>query len=137
MTSNCSDAHQLFPQFQIEARFVKYVNTALWRQAKDYHKKRYSQKQFIDIEDVETISDGQDVIRHLTNRNLFASLENRALYTAVQGLTPRQQYILYAYAVQRFTFQEIADQLNVSQQTISKTYQRVIMKLRQTLKGED
>ncbi|MFG6149917.1 sigma-70 family RNA polymerase sigma factor [Halobacillus sp. B23F22_1] len=132
---NRSYVNHLFYQYQIEARFVNYVNTALWRQAKDYHKKRKSQPLLIALENVEIISEQQDVLSHLTERDLFEALESKTLYLAVKKLTNRQQFILYAYAVEMFTFQEIADQLGISQQSASKTYQRVMVKLRQTLKG--
>ncbi|MCP3029161.1 sigma-70 family RNA polymerase sigma factor [Halobacillus sp. A5] len=136
-TKNCRYVNPLYDPEQIEARFVNYVTTALWRQAKDYHKKRYSHQQSINVEDIEMISADEDVIQHLTERDLFESLENKELYRAVKKLTDRQQYVLYTYAVERFTFQEIADQLEVSQQSVSKTYRRMMTKLRLTLKGDE
>ncbi|MFC7061723.1 sigma-70 family RNA polymerase sigma factor [Halobacillus seohaensis] len=134
---NQSYVNQLFYQYQIEARFVSYVNTTLWRAAKDFHKKRrnWTGQHMWEIETIAITDHSADIVTRLTKTNLLASLENPELHQALQQLSERQQMILYEYAVELSTFKEIAEKLDVSQQSVSKVYQRVVIRLRHALKG--
>ncbi|MCP3030081.1 sigma-70 family RNA polymerase sigma factor [Halobacillus sp. A1] len=136
-SKNGNDINELFYPCQSEAKFVSYVNTALWRAAKDYRKKCYTLKdQYVmDVEKIELADITKEEPVHY--QDLYESLEDKILYHTIKQLSQRQQFILYEHAVDLYTFKEIADELSVSQQSVSKSYQRAVIKLRGAYQGGD
>ncbi|WP_173917371.1 sigma-70 family RNA polymerase sigma factor [Halobacillus sp. Marseille-Q1614] len=120
---------------KIEAKFVTYLNTSLWRAAKDQQKKVWTWKD-LHILNAEHIDNSSPVHEDsLTYDTLFETFENKKLYHALKQLSQRQKFIMYKHAVELYTFKEIADQLGVSQQSVSKSFQRARMKLKNTQGG--
>ncbi|MFD2924677.1 sigma-70 family RNA polymerase sigma factor [Halobacillus naozhouensis] len=140
-TKNRSRVNQLFYHYQIEARFVTYMNTTMWRCAKDYQKKRQrwheshaltlnqSVGEDLTVLDVMTIEDTNPA-GWGEESDPFELVTCPQLQTIISRLTVQQRLILYDHVANQLSFREIADKLGVSQQSTSKSFHRVMKKLR-------
>lgn len=79
----------------------------------------YQEKAFADA-----IGPSEDIVDHITSENLFNSLRK---------LTDRQKEILSLVFVKEMTDKEIAQQLGITQQAVSKTRRNVIKYIRKEL----
>ncbi|WP_082235145.1 sigma-70 family RNA polymerase sigma factor [Halobacillus massiliensis] len=123
-------------QDKVEAKFVTYLNTALWRAAKDQQKKMGTWKD-IHLQNEYQIDSCSAVYEEAVSyETLFEMVESKKLYHGLKQLSHRQKFIMYKHAVELYTFKEIADQLGVSQQSVSKSYQRARLKLKNTQGGQ-
>ncbi|UOQ92096.1 sigma-70 family RNA polymerase sigma factor [Halobacillus shinanisalinarum] len=139
-SENRSYVNQLFYHYQIEARFVTYINTVLWRYAKDYQKKRKTWRDWHvlkldqsvgeDLTVLDVMADKSiDLNRWGEERDPFESVANRHLHRAIGRLPSRQRRILKDHIAEQMTLSEIASKLGVSQQSVSKSFHRMMRKL--------
>ncbi|UOR13766.1 sigma-70 family RNA polymerase sigma factor [Halobacillus amylolyticus] len=137
---NRSYVNQLFYHYQIEARFVTYINTVLWRYAKDYQKKRkhwcdwhvfkLDQSVGEDLTVLDVLADERVDLDHWTvGRDPLESVTNRHLHREIGRLTSRQRQILDDHIAEQMSFSEIANKLGISQQSVSKSFHTMMRKL--------
>ncbi|WP_163528762.1 sigma-70 family RNA polymerase sigma factor [Halobacillus ihumii] len=140
-TKNRSRVNQLFYHYQIEARFVTYMNTTMWRCAKDYRKKRQRWHDSHRLTLNQPVGEDLTVLDVMTVEDTnfsgwgeegdsFELVTCPRLQTVISRLTLQQRLILYDHVANQLSFKEIAEKLGVSQQSTSKSFHRIIRKFR-------
>lgn len=131
-----------FRQFYIEIRFTRYLAKVIWRYARDFRTKdqRYAAHyltildQPINQEEASTthkdqLADSRESV-HSEEESLLNQVDDYRLQEALKQLTDKQLKVLNFYYAYHITQQEIAHQLGVSQQSISRTIDTTLHKLR-------
>lgn len=143
--------NEAFRRFYIEKQITGYLSKVIHHKARDYTRKYLKDKEacvttldqplkadttstFLDLVSSEE-DDAMDVLLNAMT-NLQQHVSRPGLYTALNSLTDRQQVILNFYFLQNYTHKEIGDLLSISQQSVSKTYQKALFHLRKVLKEE-
>lgn len=158
-TKEAKDAlDHAFRKYYAELRLIRTLSNTLKRHAIRYDQKRnrQSERQLLILDQpVSYVTDSEttnlDLIQDTTaiaidetvlekEDSLENIIENPTLYDAIRSLTPRQVYILESYYLRGMTDTEIAKKDGVSQQSISKTRNKALSKLRKHLleqKGDE
>jgi RNA polymerase sigma factor (sigma-70 family) len=143
--------NEAFRRFYMEKQVTGYLSKLIHHKARDYTRKYQKDKElcantldqplkadttftFLDL----VSSEEDDAIDVLLNAmtTLQQHVSRPGLYTALNSLTNRQQVILNLYFLKNYSHREIGDVLGISQQSVSKTYQKALSHLRETLKEE-
>ncbi|GGJ97140.1 hypothetical protein GCM10007063_19440 [Lentibacillus kapialis] len=142
---------QAFRQFYMEIRFINYIAKVLWRYAKDFRiKKHRNATHYLPIldqpiqikEESSTITYKDQLLDHNGDdtseaEGLLAQVEDLQLQKALTQLTDKQLKVLDSYYVHNMTQKEIARNLGVSQQSISKILKTSLDNLKECYqKGE-
>ncbi|WP_405099899.1 sigma-70 family RNA polymerase sigma factor [Oceanobacillus sp. FSL H7-0719] len=144
---------QAFREHVAELRLISQLSNELRRHAIRYDQKfnLYRKKQLLILDQPIHKDGGTSILDVITNEHtssvdeaalknsqcLEYHIENPTLYQAILSLTPRQKYILNASYLFNMTDTEIAAKEGVSQQTISKTRNKALRKLRKQLLTEE
>lgn len=132
-----------FRQFYIEIRFISYIAKVIWRYAKDLRiKNQRNGAHYLFILD-QPIHKGESSTTtykdqliddsgndHSKEKNLLDQVEDFHLQEALKQLTDKQLRVLDSYYVYNITQKEIAYNLGVSQQSVSKTMKTALDKLK-------
>ncbi len=138
---------QAFQEHVAELRLISQLSNELRRHAIRYDQKfnKYRKQQLLILdqpikkEDINTsmvdvltndLTPPVDEAAIRNSQHLEYHIENLTLYYAILSLTPRQRYILNASYLFNMTDTEIAAKEGVSQQTISKTRNKALRKLK-------
>ncbi|MCA0174574.1 sigma-70 family RNA polymerase sigma factor [Bacillus sp. RAR_GA_16] len=140
--------NEAFRRFYMEKQVTGYLSKLIHHQARDYTSKYKKDKEacsttldqplkadatstFLDL----VCSEEDECIDILLNTmtTLQQHVSRPALYEALNNLTHRQQVILNLYFLKDFTHREIGDYLGISQQSVSKTYQKALSHLREAI----
>lgn len=133
-----------FRQFYMEIRFINYIAKVLWRYAKDFRvKNQRDNAHYLFILDQPIQMKGEDSA--LTHKDqlvdhhgghtpekecLLDQVEDFRLQYALKELTEKQLSVLDRYYAYDMTQKEIAYDLGISQQSISKIMKTALAKLK-------
>ncbi|EZH65884.1 hypothetical protein DH09_13710 [Bacillaceae bacterium JMAK1] len=129
-----------FQSFYLNAQFTRYVSKTLYWTAIQYDQKRRKQRArnplIVDNPSVTdyTIAVEPDYSIVCETLDVQSWSSNPRLSHALTKLTPQQKKILIGYYKFELTNQEIADQLNVSQQAVSRMRLSTIRFLQNVMK---
>lgn len=135
---------QSFRRFYIEIRFINYITKVLWRYARDFRSKsQRDESRYLTILDQPIQNKGESPTvtykDQVTNDNesdvnlkgaLLDKIGDSHLQEAIKQLTDRQLKVLDSYYVDNATQKEIAHYLGVSQQSVSKTVETALTKIK-------
>ncbi|RWZ54773.1 sigma-70 family RNA polymerase sigma factor [Halobacillus fulvus] len=140
---------EAFKVYYFGLRFTSYVSTSLYFHSVNFDKRmrRFEERNALTLDQPVGDEEGttfKDQLADEPNGNdeemetsLEESVESEALLEAYALLTDKQQEILtYAY-VHQWKDVEIARKLGTSQQSVSKSHQRALKKLKQLLEGKE
>lgn len=141
---------QSFRQFYIEIRFTHYIAKVLWRYARDFRSKRQrdgAHYLFIldqpiqDEKESSTVTYKDLLVSHNETdfqggESLVDQVEGFNLQEALKQLTDKQLRVLSNYYVYYMTQKEIAYYLGVSQQSVSKTMETALDKIKDFYEGK-
>ncbi|WP_342424619.1 sigma-70 family RNA polymerase sigma factor [Paenibacillus sp. FSL E2-0178] len=122
----------------IERRFVSYISSMLHYNSINFDKKKrkYTDRFSLIFDEVSEMEDSYTEDEG-SNENTFENLEdqisNPFIFAAFMSLTERERKILNLTMCQNLNDTEIAHQLGVTQQSISKTKKNAIRKLRNSM----
>lgn len=130
-----------FRNFFFELRFTTYISSLIRNAAIDFDKKlRKHQKGLVfysnnDLSHLHVVQPSLQIQPDLDldSFQLEDMITNEALYEAIQQLTRKEKWVLFATYVWNYSDTEIACIKKVSQQSISKTRLRALDKLRKHL----
>lgn len=138
-----------FNNFIFKIKFLDYINKTLNFTNKEYKRKLYTMNKneklilnecakenntdyMYNIEDKSF-----DLIKEVYNLNESIDFKeivnNLFLLKEIMKLTERQKLILYKCVIEEKTDTAVAEELNVTQQAVSKTKKKILDKLRKTL----
>ncbi|KSU83986.1 hypothetical protein A2U94_19695 [Bacillus sp. VT 712] len=144
---NRENLDKAFQEFYAEVRLTHYLSMLLKFYAQKYYvktTKHFNHYQLImdkpqesGISFAELVSSDEEIIDIFlkTSNNLIDFIKDQKLCQIINSLTTKQQQILNLSFVYQFSHTEIGALLGVSQQYVSKTYQKILNKIR-TLYGE-
>jgi RNA polymerase sigma factor (sigma-70 family) len=141
---------EAFRKFYAEIRLIHYISKLISRVSRDCYQKEKKQNRKRLIlhnlnRDDQAVKEGWeqrlpgkeeeaiDIIVRNT-KSLLDSVSDPFLYQALQQLTKRQLDILELYFLYNFTHAEIGQVLGISQQSVSKSYNRALHTLREIYK---
>ncbi|TGB01310.1 sigma-70 family RNA polymerase sigma factor [Halobacillus salinus] len=139
---------QTFKAYYFDVRFTSYVSTSLYFQSVNFDKRarRFAGRNALTLD--QPIGDGEgttfkDQIADpngeyfLKEDNLEACVEDEKLIKALATLTDRQRRILNLAYFKQWSDTAIANEFDVTQQSISKSHRTALMKLKNEMtKGE-
>jgi RNA polymerase sigma factor (sigma-70 family) len=142
---------QSFRQFYTEIRFINYISKVLWRYGRDYRiKNQHNRARYLFILDQPIKTNGQPSTITYKDRlaepkesstskedSLLDQVENVQLKNALKKLTGKQLEVLDSYYVHNLKQEEIANNLGVSQQAVSKIMKTSLDKLRSQYEKEE
>lgn len=118
----------------LQNQFTAYLSKAIYRRKKDVLQKRAYRLQHEVPTDPQADSTLENFSVYMPE--LFPmEFENNALETALNQLTPRERYILFAHILDEVGFEALGGRLGLKYSGAAVAYHRVIHKLRKMLKG--
>lgn len=140
---------EAFKRHHFRLKFLSYLSKTLYFNSIQFDKKkREENKRNLLILDapisdkdnsllIDQIASNEPEIENtlLTNSSLEEHLSNQKLLQCFKNLTQYQKEILTLYYVNSYTDTQIAKMQNKTQQTISKTRKKALLKLRRQIKG--
>lgn len=139
---NWDKLNQAFREFYIEIRFINYIAKVIWRYARDFQTKHQrNEDHHLFSLDQPVHKDGSTMTykdqladdkkdKTSEGKNLLNQVEDYYLQKALKQLTCRQLRVLNSYFAHHFTQKEIACQLGISQQSVSKTLKNALDKVK-------
>lgn len=132
-----------FRGFYFNIRFTAYISSTLYFHAVNLDKKIRKLNYRFPITLDQPVKDDSDMslkdmtIYHedfeLKSNNILDYITDSNIYEAVKGLTPNQRQILYLVYIKGWTDSEVGNYLKKSQQTVSKSRNKALKKIRRDL----
>lgn len=149
---NQDTLNQLFKQFYSEIRLIKYISKLLHNNSVNYDKKQRKNKErcaLILDQSASYNDDDQTTLVNLipsetaaivsmlmeNSPHLEECIDHPKLYQALKMLTPNQKKIIDLAYVRELKDTEIAKLLGVSQQSVSKTHKKALIRISNYLEG--
>ncbi|WP_379162723.1 sigma-70 family RNA polymerase sigma factor [Paenibacillus sp. sgz5001063] len=148
-TTNQAKLNQAFKAYLFAIRFTKYLSSLITNSRIDYLRKikKEEERELLIFDkpgsDEDTVSlgeilsnvyNGDDIPQVTVDPDVFQSqLNNEWLYDGFSQLTPKQKYVITLAYSSSSRDSEIALLLHVTQQSVSKTRQRSLQKLKQCI----
>lgn len=139
-----------FRQFYIEIRFINYIAKVIWRYARDFRSKnKRNEAHYLFILDQPILREKSAATTYKDQlvddrendtpeqESLLEQVEEYHLQEVLKQLTEKQLKILDSYFVYNITQKEIAYNLGVSQQSISKTMKAALNKLKNAYEARE
>lgn len=110
-------------------KFTKYINTIIKNTSINYFKKqKYIKQKELELIELDNVSlsykdDGtiflcENTVSHKKLEDLFSNEEH---YKAMKTLTDRQKLVLYLTILEKFSYESIAEMLNIDVVTVRTT----------------
>ena len=122
--------------------FTAYVVKALERAKVRYLVKKYEYERKIILFDSfegDKFAENVDLVpfsfEDFKEQNIIDSIENDSLLISILKLKEKERKVLNLHAVYKMKHTEIADILGVSVSSVEKTYQRVLAKIKDDMRG--
>ncbi|OYD09646.1 sigma-70 family RNA polymerase sigma factor [Paludifilum halophilum] len=136
------ELEQSFREFCVEVQWWSYISKVIQHAARDKIQKQKKDQfqmplildQPIEEGSAETLKDRVKA-REKPTGSLFAQVKNPDLFQSCEHLTDKQRQVLDLHYQQGLTFREIAKEMRVTPQAISKTHRNAVKILRQALEG--
>lgn len=117
--------------YELRIRFIKYLSVSM-----NHYRGRYCELKSLRANRgilegnmrCVTVSDPYGI--SVLNYDLQLQLEDENLLFAIQQLSPRERYVLFARAVDERSFKEIAVKLNISYKGAAAVYYRAVTKVK-------
>ncbi|MDF0725781.1 sigma-70 family RNA polymerase sigma factor [Cytobacillus sp. S13-E01] len=138
-----------FITFYSKIRLISYFSKAIHFASQDFDKKQrlfQSRNQLLlnqpfsneDGNETGTLLDSiADDRSEIKLEELFENLEDyiqeKSLYQAISSLTLKQKHILYLSYIKNLSDTHIAERLNISQQAVTKTKNKALVKVRRNI----
>jgi RNA polymerase sigma factor (sigma-70 family) len=152
---NKGNLNEKFKQFYLELRLTKYLSTLLHYDSINFDKKKrkladrfpllldqpvnYGGEELtllVDIIPSDGVVKESELIFHKSH-SLEEHLTDMRLFEAIKILTDRQKRILELSYIEQMSDRRISIELGVSQQSISKTRNKALSRIKEFLKGGD
>ncbi len=137
---------KVFREHVFEYKFISYVTTYFYYESVRFDKKIRSKNKIEPIILDSTVNEGVSMkdtlassIHEATLKNTNSIKEifsNEKLAGSFQVLTPHQRSILILYYVDGYKDYEIAQQLNVTPQAVSKNKRSAVQRLKKLMEGD-
>ncbi|WP_078598379.1 sigma-70 family RNA polymerase sigma factor [Evansella clarkii] len=142
---NTDELNQAFKRYYTELQLINYISHLINHYSRDFYRKKNREKYFyvFAFED-ESLFDskvppnqpggntvGEESLIEISS--LLEAIQDKTIYEALIRLTDRQLFILNLHFVYQLSHTEIAEKLNVSQQSVSKTIKKSLNKLRNSI----
>ncbi|MCR8641998.1 sigma-70 family RNA polymerase sigma factor [Paenibacillus sp. N1-5-1-14] len=144
---NMQALNQAFRTFYTEMRLIRYISSLIHYTSIDYDKRyrRYAQRFPLTLDEPLTNEDTggsskREQVRAMDSDQVGDRLEQLdidiKLHTAILELTAKEKLILTRIYIEQLTDTEVAKQLELSQQAVSKMKNQALKKLRKAVKDE-
>lgn len=118
-------------------QFTKYLVTAVQRRKWDYINQQ-SRTVSIDNSLVLVLAEEMFCVDHYFLNELPAleDLENDNLIRALKGISEKERYVFLSHVLEEKSFEELAEELNLSYKGAAAMYYRSIQKIKNKIGGE-
>ncbi|MEK4539167.1 sigma factor-like helix-turn-helix DNA-binding protein [Peribacillus sp. FSL K6-1552] len=131
---------QAFQAFYFYVRFTAYVSSTLYFHGINLDKKFQKVNNRFPLTLDQPVNDDsevslKDLVRHnedfeIESENILDYIIDPNLYKGIQNITPNQKRILYLVYIKNFTDSEVGILLKKTQQAVSKSRNKALIKLR-------
>lgn len=124
------DLNRRFKEFFLEVRLIKYISTIIHNSVIELDIQARKKAQFLDPYD-SALHDKLSTQEALGDKKVL--FDDEVISKAFQSLTNNEKKVITLTYLKELKESEIAKQLNITQQAVSKTKCRALKKLRETM----
>lgn len=124
------DLNRRFKEFFLEVRLIKYISTIIHNSVIELDIQARKKAQFLDPYD-SALHDKLSTQEALGDKKVL--FDDEVISKAFQSLTNNEKKVITLTYLKELKESEIAKQLNITQQAVSKTKCRALKKLRETI----